>query len=103
MSFIVWYKDIVAFVAAIDALNVVKIAVDATAFAIDETNETDPRISPVDAPSFPAVPILRISPGFQGKKLILFDNDITDNVNYCGIVVSQDDVDLLSLKSMTAD
>ena len=35
-------------------------------------------------------PILRISPGFQGKKLILFDNDIKDNVNYCGIVVSQD-------------
>ena len=33
-------------------------------------------------------PILRISPGFQGKKLILFDNDIKDNVNYCGIVVS---------------
>ena len=25
-------------------------------------------------------PILRISPGFQGKKLILFDNDIKDNV-----------------------
>ena len=31
-------------------------------------------------------PILRISPGFQGKKIILFDNDIKDNVNYCGIV-----------------
>ena len=55
MSLIV-YNDIVAFVAAIDALNVVKMAVDATAFAIDETNETDARISSVEAPSFPDVP-----------------------------------------------